>query len=451
MATFRAGRKTDRAVLPQQLALEFASADTPENRDETGRERHTTQRRAASGAGHVRGETPSGAPAVGRVTSDHPVRAQGRKAQIHPAVFVLDKHGTPLQPTTPARARRLLTQGRAVVHRHTPFVIRLKNRTVEESSVQGVELGIDPGSKHTGMAIFTTTHMGRGTVRCGLYAIELGHRGEQIRGKLAQRAAYRRRRRTRNLRHRAPRFLNRARPKGWLAPSLKHRVDTVLSWASRLGRWAPITAVHIERVAFDTHVLSAGRPLEAAEYRHGTLYGCEVREYLLMKWGNACAYCGSSDQPLNIDHLQPRSRGGSDRVSNLVLACIPCNQAKGNHPVKDFLAHRPQVLATVLAQAKATLRDAAAVNTTRWALWRAVNRTKPVHGYMTGDLARAVVPTGRKAGTHTGRIAVRSSGSFNIRTRQGLIQGIQYTHFRLLQRADGYAYTTRPEAHNLTR
>ncbi|MCJ0871289.1 RNA-guided endonuclease IscB [Streptomyces sp. AP-93] len=462
---------------------------------------------------HVRGETADASPGIGGVTPNHQVGEKAREG--HPVVFVLDKHGHPLQPTSPARARRLLRQGRAVVARHTPFVIRLKDRTAGQSQVDSVELGIDPGSKRTGIAVFTA----KDGERRGLYTVELTHRGGRIRDKLTTRAAYRRGRRSRNLRYRAPRFSNRTRPTGWLAPSLRHRVDTTMSWMTRLARWAPVRAVHVERVAFDTHVMSHGGPLEGAEYQYGTLHGTEAREYLLAKWGRACAYCGITGVPLNIDHIHPRSRGGSDRISNLCTACIPCNEKKSNQPVEEFLGKSPRVLARILAQAKAPLRDAAAVNATRWALWRALDaafptvrtasggrtkwnrqrtgtpkthtldalcvgeldtvtrtparvlavtatgrgsytrtcpdkygfprlrlpRQKQFFGYQTGDLARAVVPTGKKAGTHTGRIAVRATGSFNIKTTHGLIQGIRHKHFRLLQRADGYAYTARPE------
>ncbi|MFC4896296.1 RNA-guided endonuclease IscB [Streptosporangium amethystogenes subsp. fukuiense] len=430
-------------------------------------------------------------------------------------MFVLDKRGHPLDPCHPARARRLLATGRAVVARHTPFVIRLKDRSVADSTVAGVQVGIDPGSRHTGLAVFTD-HEGS---RAGRYAIQLDHRGALIRDRLAARAALRRGRRSRNLRHRAPRFLNRTKPQGWLAPSLRHRVETTMSWVARLTRWAPVTAVHVEKVSFDTHALSAGRPLEGAEYQQGTLAGYEVREYLLAKWGRACAYCGASGVPLNLDHIHPRSRGGSDRISNLTLACIGCNQTKNATPVQEFLKDKPALLAKILKQAKAPLRDAAAVNTTRWALWQALKatglpvagasggrtkwnrsrtgaakshtldalhvgsldtvttwpstvlvakatgrgtycrtrtdrygfprlrlpRTKHVKGFATGDLVRATVPTGKKAGVHTGRVAVRTTGSFNITTRHGTVQGIGHRHIRLLQRADGYGYTTHPE------
>ncbi|MFD8383490.1 RNA-guided endonuclease IscB [Streptomyces sp. NPDC059679] len=426
-------------------------------------------------------------------------------------MFVLDKHHRPLQPCAPARARKLLKKGRAVVHRHTPFVIRLKDRTAAVSKVDGVEVGIDPGSKHTGIAVFTAV----AGERRARYAVQLDHRGATIRKKLEQRAAYRRGRRSRNLRYRKPRFNNRTRPKGWLAPSLHHRVATTMSWTNRLARWAPVRAVHVERVAFDTHAISAGKPLEGVEYQHGTLHGMEVRGYLLAKLGRACVYCGITNVPLNIDHIQPRSWGGSDRISNLVPICIPCNEAKSNRRVEEFA---PKRAADILRRAKAPLRDAAAVNSTRWALWRALEAMLPTHtasggrtkwnrtrwglskshtldalavgkldsiteivtrvlvagctgrgthartrtdkhgfprlrmprhktffGCTTGDLVRAVVPTGKKAGTHTGRVAVRATGSFNITTANGTVQGIRHTYVRLLQRADGYAYTTQPE------
>ncbi|MEU8801676.1 RNA-guided endonuclease IscB [Spirillospora sp. NPDC048819] len=451
-------------------------------------------------------------PGAGRVT---PGPAVGEKAREgHPAVFVLDKHGAPLQPTTPARARRLLKSGRAVVARHTPFVIRVKDRTIAQSQVDGVEVGIDPGSKHTGIAVFTDKEGNRR----GLYGIDLAHRGGSIRDRLSRRAAYRRGRRSRNLRHRAPRFSNRTKPQGWLAPSLRHRVETTMAWTARLARWAPVRAVHLERVAFDTHAISAGRPLEGAEYQQGTLHGTEVREYLLAKWGRACAYCDATAVPLNIDHIHPRSKGGSDRIGNLCTACIPCNQAKNNRPVQNFLDTSPERLARILAHAKAPLSDAAAVNATRWALWRALHaafpavrtasggrtkwnrtrtglpkthtldalcvghldtidhtphtvlavaatgrgtyartrtdrhgfprlrlpRTKRFFGFATGDLARATVPAGRWAGTRTGRVAVRSSGSHTVTTPAGAVK-TSHKNLALLQRGDGYGYTTKPE------
>ena len=68
-------------------------------------------------------------------------------------------------------------------------------------------------------------------------------------------------------------------------------------------------------------------------------------------------------------------------------------------------------------------------------------RGKSVHGFRTGDMVRALVPSGKKAGVHTGRVAVRARGSFNIQTPAGVVQGISHKHCRVLMRGDGYAYS----------
>lgn len=144
------------------------------------------------------------------------------------AVFVLDKRKKPLMPCSEKRARKLLEARRAVVHRLQPFTIRLKDRTQEESVLQPVVLKIDPGSKTTGMAVVRGKEGDEGRVHHALQLSEITHRGGTVRKRMAQRAAYRRRRRSANLRYRAPRFNNRRRPAGWLPPSLRSRVDSVL-------------------------------------------------------------------------------------------------------------------------------------------------------------------------------------------------------------------------------
>ena len=104
----------------------------------------------------------------------------------------------------------------------------------------------------------------------------------------------------------------------------------------------------------------------------GTLAGYEVREYVFAKWGRTCVYCDAENVPLNLDHVHPRARGGSNRVSNLVPACIPCNEKKNDNNIEVFLQRDPQRLAKILAELKQPLKDAAAVNATRWALFRAL-------------------------------------------------------------------------------
>ncbi len=424
-------------------------------------------------------------------------------------VFVLDRHGHPCMPCHPARARQLLRRHRARVHRLVPFVIRLVDR--QATATQPMGLGIDPGSTATGLALYRAESTSIGAIRHVLFGLELHHRSRLIHKRMGQRAAYRRRRRSANLRYRAPRFDNRTRKPGWLAPSLFSRVQHVETWVRRFLHWTPVVSVDLELVCFDLQQME-NPEISGIEYQQGTLVGTELREYLLEKWGRACAYCEATGVPLNLDHVVPRSRGGSDRVANLTLACVPCNQAKGSQAIEAFLAQDPQRLARIRAQLRTPLRDAAAVNSMRWAVkgrlealglpvacwsggrtkwnrhrlavakshvtdaavcgelagiqgWTAaplvvtatgrgthqrtrsdafglprlhLPRTTSAHGFATGDLVVAVVPLGlTTAGRHTGRVAVRTRGSFRV----GTTDGINWKHCRRLQRADGYSYS----------
>ncbi|MHB1758218.1 MAG: RNA-guided endonuclease IscB, partial [Leptospirillum sp.] len=293
------------------------------------------------------------------------------------AVFVLDKRKKPLMPCSEKRARLLLERKKAVVHKIAPFTIRLKDRVGGE--VQPVRIKLDPGSKTTGIALVreektvlketgeteTTAHV--------LFLAELTHRGGKIRDRLTARRAFRRRRRG-NLRYRKPRFENRRKPEGWLAPSLQHRVDTTMSWVNRFRKLSPVSGISQELVRFDLQKVE-NPEISGVEYQQGTLAGYEVREYLLEKWQRTCAYCGAKDVSLEIDHIHPRSKGGTDRVSNLTLACHVCNQKKGSRDITEFLSNKPETLKRLLSQAKSPLRDASAVNSTRWALFETLKRT----------------------------------------------------------------------------
>ena len=258
------------------------------------------------------------------------------------SVYVLDKRKKPLDPCCEKRARQLLEKGRARIHRLVPLVIRLVDRTVEESVTHDYTIRIDPGSKTTGIAVVRKVEIDTADEGPDLVVVnlmELEHRGARIRDRLTSRASLRRRRRG-NLRYRPARFLNRTRPKGWLAPSLKHRVDTTMSIVSRLRRWLPVSSVDMELTKFDTQLME-NPDITGVEYQQGELKGYEVREYLLELRGRVCAYCGRRNIPLQVEHVVPRSKGGSDRISNLTLACEACNMAKGARQLAEFLAHDP--------------------------------------------------------------------------------------------------------------
>ena len=278
-------------------------------------------------------------------------------------VLVKDAKKTPLTPCRPSVAKKLLKAGKAAVYRRFPFTIILKKKC--SPNQPDLKLKIDPGSVTTGITLVLNDAL----IWCG----ELNHRGSLIKKKLSSRKASRRLRRSR-LRYRKPRFLNRTRPEGWLPPSLMHRVLTTMTWAKRLIKFSPVNEVAVELVRFDTQQLEAPE-ISGIEYRAGELLGYEIREYLLEKWGRKCTYCSKENVPLQVEHIVPRGKGGSGRVSNLCLACEKCNQKKGGSSIEQFLAKKPSLLKTILAQSKKPLRDAAAVNATRWKLFNSLKET----------------------------------------------------------------------------
>jgi len=421
-------------------------------------------------------------------------------------VFLIDANKTPMNPIHPAHARELMESGKVAVFRRYPFTL-IMNRVVENVITYPLTLKVDPGSKTTGISLVNN----RDEV---IWGMELEHRGQSVKDDLESRRAVRRGRRQRNTRYRQARFLNRTRAKGWLAPSLMHRVLTVETWVKRLCKFAPIGSIAQELVRFDLQKLE-NPEISGIEYQQGELAGYEVREYLLNKWDRKCAYCSAENLPLQVEHIHPKSKGGSNRISNLCLACEKCNLKKGTQDISVFLAKKPDVLKRVLAQAKRPLKDAAAVNSTRWALFNRLketglsvstgsggltkfNRTRlelpkthwldaacvgiteslkvltskilkvkatgqggrqrcqtdklgypqkyrplrPICGFCTGDIVRAVIPKGANVGTYIARLCPYSSGSGEIYPAFGKKRiGIKLEYIeKAVHRKDGYSY-----------
>ncbi len=67
-------------------------------------------------------------------------------------------------------------------------------------------------------------------------------------------------------------------------------------------------------------------------------------------------------------------------------------------------------------------------------------RHKRHQGYQTGDMVRAVVTSGKNVGEYVGRVLARATGSFDIRTKQGRVQGISHRTCTPIHRCDGYSY-----------
>jgi 5-methylcytosine-specific restriction endonuclease McrA len=425
-------------------------------------------------------------------------------------VLVISSSKQPLMPCHTARARQLLKQGKALVYRRYPFTLMLKERM--EGTVQLIEFKVDPGSRVTGMALVMEGKLEKKAI----WAAHLKHRGIEITEALLSRLALRRSRRHRKTRYRMARFDNRLRPAGWLPPSLISRVENVVNWLKRLLSFAPIRKIAVETVRFDTQKLQ-NPDIDGVEYQQGTLFGYEVKEYLLEKWQRTCAYCNKKNIPLEIDHIHPKSKGGANCISNLTLACHACNIEKSHQDISEFLSHDKKRLEKILSDSRKPLKDVAAVNATRYAIRDKLKefhlpvvlssggrtkfnraqqgyakdhfidaicigesgervyispslkplpieacgrgnrqmcrvdqygfpRTKAksqkrIYGFKTGDIVSSVVTAGKKIGSYFGRLAVRTSGNFNIKTKGCVIQGISYKYCKPLHCADGYNYT----------
>lgn len=239
-------------------------------------------------------------------------------------VFVLSKEGKPLMPTTSRRARMWLSAKRAQVVRQEPFTIRLSFVTKEY--VQPVGVGIDTGSKTVGIAATTNGEV--------VFQAEV-HLRTDITEKLTQRRMHRRNRRARKTRYRKARYENRRRPPRWLPPSLRSKAEATVKAVRFIASFLPLSKVHVEIGSFDTQKMQ--KPdIAHLEYQQGELQGYLLREYILAKFERTCVYCKAQGVPLEIEHMVPRSRGGSNRASNLTLACHACNQRKGQQTAAEF-------------------------------------------------------------------------------------------------------------------
>lgn len=244
-------------------------------------------------------------------------------------VYVINEDGNPLMPCSSARARHLLKAHEASVKSRDPFIIQLF--TVVPGNVQPIVVGVDLGAKTVGLAA-----VGLGRV---LYQAEVILRTD-IHKRMDTRSMYRRSRRGRKCRYRAPRFLNRAAStrKGRLPPSIKSRSETVVKVAERIASFLPVSEIIVETANFDTQAMRNGGRLRGWEYQRGPRYQKEnLKMYVRERDRYTCRYCGEvRPRRLEVDHVIPESRGGPFTADNLVAACHDCNQKKGSMTAAEF-------------------------------------------------------------------------------------------------------------------
>ena len=274
-------------------------------------------------------------------------------------VYVLNKYGEPLMPTTRyGRVRRLLRKGHAVVVDYRPFTIQLTYET--PNGVQEVSLGVDAGTKHVGFSATTKKKV--------LFEAELLLRSDIVE-KLSTRREFRRTRRNRKTRYRKSRFLNRTKKPGWLAPSVRQKVDCHIHWISKICKFLPISKITVETAQFDTQLLKAheqGLPSpQGTDYQKGEQLGfSNVREYVLFRDGHKCQCCKgkSKDTKLHVHHIESRKTGG-DAPNNLITLCSECHAKY----------HRGEIDLPNTAQRGTSLRDVAQMSIMRKALFNRLN------------------------------------------------------------------------------
>ena len=265
-------------------------------------------------------------------------------------VYVLSQHGQPLMPTeNHAKVRALLKHGKAKVIQGCPFTIQLLYESTTHT--QKINLGIDAGSKTIGVSATTDSKV--------LYESEVVLRNDIVE-LLSGRRALRNSRRSRKTRYRKPRFDNRKKPDGWLAPSIRQKIETHVTVVGNVMKILPVTKIIVETASFDIQKIK-NPEIEGVGYQHREqLDFWNVREYVLFRDGHTCQCCKgkSKDNILNVHHIESRKTGGN-APNNLITLCETCHKAY----------HKGIITLPKEIHRGMRFRDAAFMGIMRWAFY----------------------------------------------------------------------------------
>ena len=283
-------------------------------------------------------------------------------------VYVISQNGQPLMPTeNHAKVRVLLKQGRAKVINKCPFTIQLLYSSTNYT--QKTTLGVDSGSKHIGLSATTKNKV--------LFESDVELRNDIV-DLLSTRRELRRSRRSRKTRYRKPRFNNRKRGKGWLAPSIKQKINSHITMIAKVHKILPISNIIVEITSFDIQKIKEPTT-NGVDYQQGEQLGFwNVREYVLFRDGHKCQCCHgkSKDKILNVHHIESRKTGG-DAPNNLITLCETCHTGY----------HRGTVKLPKAIHRGMSFKDATFMGIMRWALYEKLNAIYPdvklTYGYIT--------------------------------------------------------------------
>ncbi len=286
-------------------------------------------------------------------------------------VYVISKNGQPLMPTeNHAKVRALLKQGKAKVIKKCPFTIQLLYSSTNYT--QEITLGVDSGSKHIGLSATTKDKV--------LFESDVELRNDIV-DLLSTRRQNRRTRRNRKTRYRKPRFNNRKRKDGWLAPSVQNKVDTHLTVIHKVHEILPISKIIVEVASFDIQKIK-NPDIEGVEYQQGEqLDFWNVREYVLFRDGHICQCCKgrSKDKILNVHHIESRKTGGN-APNNLITLCETCHTTY----------HKGQIKLPKSIKRGVSFRDATFMGIMRRAFYNKLKEqyknVNLIYGYITKNI-----------------------------------------------------------------
>lgn len=285
-------------------------------------------------------------------------------------IYVISKNGKPLMPTTPARARKMLRDGKAKCICRTPFAIKLLYETT--SYTQSITLGLDTGSSHVGSAAVDSA----GSV---VYLSETEIRND-IADKMKQRAKYRRNRRNRKTRYRQARWLNRKNSikSDRFSPTMISKINSHLKEISFAKSLLPIAHMILETGTFDPHALKNPDVLKNKWlYQRGANYGfANTKAFVLDRDSYTCQNCKgkTKDGRLEVHHIVFRSNGGSDEAENLMTLCKTCHDKVHSGAIK-----------LKGGKSKGQLKHATQMNSIRNQLLRLVPESEETFGYITKE------------------------------------------------------------------
>lgn len=236
-------------------------------------------------------------------------------------VFVKNMRGQALMPCSQRKARLLLKQKRAKIVGYKPFTIQLCYATGEAK--QAITIGVDEGARYVGIAIVSQNKvLAKGEVELR----------QDVHSLLLTRAQYRRGRRFRKTRYRKARFLNRKKPEGWLPPSIRAKLEANFVWIDKFCSLVPNPKLRIEVGKFNTAKM-INPNIQGADYQHGQTHSYyDVRYFVFARDEYTCQVCKKKNRVLQTHHIVYRSKGGTDRVDNLITVCTDCHTSEAHKP-----------------------------------------------------------------------------------------------------------------------